>query len=113
MSIKPGIYDFELQRRASYSLKLQFKAEENLIDLRGYSFYAQVWNVGRTTKYADFAVTETDLFSGEIEISLTGAQTTSLPNESYYDVLFKDPSGSLHYYLKGVIYASNGYSVTS
>ena len=62
MSVQPGTYNITLQRRADYSLLLQFKdSDDDAIDLTGYTAYAQVWNEGRTTKYADFAIAYTCL----------------------------------------------------
>ena len=61
MAVQPGTYNFTLQRRADYSLDLQFKDSSNAaIDLTGYTVYAQAWNEGRTTKSADFTVTYTN-----------------------------------------------------
>ena len=112
MSVQPGTYNFTLQRRADYSLLLQFKDSTNaVIDLTGYTAYAQAWNEGRTTKYADFAIAYTDRSNGQITISLTDTQTaTFTPDELRYDVLLEDASGNREYYLEGVIYVSQGYT---
>ena len=41
----PGTYNFTLQRRADYSLDLQFKDNSDAaVDLTGYTIYAQAWN---------------------------------------------------------------------
>lgn len=103
-----------MQRRADYSLQLQFKdsAGANL-NLTGWTAYAQAWNQERTTKYADFAVTYTNRTAGQISIALTDTQTTSFPNEAFYDVLLENPSGLRGYYMEGVIYASEGYTAPS
>jgi hypothetical protein len=52
MAISPGQYNISLQRRADYSITLQFAD----INLTGWTVAAQVWNQGRSTKYADFTV---------------------------------------------------------
>jgi hypothetical protein len=95
MSVQPGTYNFTLQRRADYSLLLQFKDSNNaVIDLTGYTAYAQVWNEGRSTKYADFTIAYTDRSNGQVTISLTDTQTaTFTPDELRYDVLLEDGSG--------------------
>jgi hypothetical protein len=113
MSVQPGTYNFTLQRRADYSLLLQFKdSSDAVIDLTGYTAYAQAWNEGRTTKYADFAIAYTDRSNGQITISLTDTQTaTFTPDELRYDVLLEDGSGNREYYLEGVIYVSQGYTI--
>ena len=111
MAISPGTYNITLQRRADYSITLQFKdSTDTAINLTGWSAAAQAWNQGRTTKYADFTVTYTNRSTGTIEIALTDEQTALLPNEAYYDVLLTNPSGLKEYYLEGVIYVSEGYT---
>jgi hypothetical protein len=111
MAVSPGTYNIILQRRADYSLSLQFKDSTGApINLTGWTAYAQAWNKDRTTKYADFTVTYTDRPTGQIAIALTDTQTTSVPNECYYDVLLENPSGLREYYLEGTIYVSEGYT---
>ena len=111
MSVQPGTYNITLQRRADYSLLLQFKdSDDDAIDLTGYTAYAQVWNEGRTTKYADFSIAYTDRTNGQITISLTDTQTATFIDELRYDVLLEDGSGNREYYLEGVIFVSQGYT---
>jgi hypothetical protein len=111
MAISPGTYNISLQRRADYSVVLQFKdSSDAAINLTGWTVQAQAWNQGRTTKYADFAVTYTDRAAGTVAIALTDEQTASFPNEAYYDVLLTNASGLKEYYLEGVIYVSEGYT---
>jgi hypothetical protein len=111
MAISPGTYNITLQRRADYSVTLQFKdSNDAAIDLTGWSVAAQAWNQARSTKYADFAVTYTDRSTGTIAIALTDEQTAAFPNEAYYDVLLTNASGLKEYYLEGVIYVSEGYT---
>lgn len=111
MAVNPGTYNIILQRRADYSLSLQFKDNTGTaINLTDWVAYSQVWNRDRTTKYADFAVTYTNRANGQIAIALTDTQTTTFPDECYYDVLLENPSGLREYYLEGVIYVSEGYT---
>jgi len=111
MTVQPGTYNITLQRRADYSVSLQFKdSNDAAIDLTGWTAAAQAWNKDRTTKHADFAVTYTDRSTGQIKISLTDEQTTAFPNEAYYDVLLTDTAGIKEYYLEGVIFVSEGYT---
>jgi len=111
MSIQPGQHNIPIQRRADYDVSLQLKDSTGAnINLTGWTAYAQVWNVGRTTKYADFTVTYTNRATGTIKISLTDAQTASFPDEAYYDVLLEDTSGLRNYYLEGIVYVSEGYT---
>lgn len=111
MAISPGTYNFTLQRRADYSLLLQFKDSDNAaIDLTGSTVAAQVWNEKRIKKYADFAITYTDRSAGKVTIALTDEQTERLPNQVYYDVLVVSSGGLRDYYLEGVITVSQGYT---
>ena len=111
MAVYPGTFNIRLQRRADYSLALQFKDSTGTpINITGWTAYAQAWNRDRTTKYADFAITYTDRPTGQIAITLTDTQTTSFPNECYYDVLLENPSGLREYYLEGTVYVSEGYT---
>tara|TARA_R110000868_G_scaffold41426_1_gene141647 strand:+ start:178 stop:519 length:342 start_codon:yes stop_codon:yes gene_type:complete len=111
MSVQPGQHNISVQRRADYNLSLQFKDSTGAgINLTGWTVYAQVWNVGRTTKYADFTVTYVNRATGSISIALTDTQTAAFPDEAYYDVLLENPSTLREYYLEGIVYVSEGYT---
>ena len=111
MAIQPGTYNITLQRRADYSVLLQFKdSTDTVINLTGYTVYAQAWDKARSTKYADFGVTYTNRTNGQVTISLTDTQTATFIDELYYDVLLENISGSREYYLEGVIFVSQGYT---
>ena len=111
MAITPGTYNISLQRRADYSVTLQFKDGNNTaINLTGWTVAAQAWNQNRTTKYADFTVTYTNRSTGTVAIALTDEQTATFPNEAYYDVLLTNPSGLKEFYLEGITYVSEGYT---
>tara|TARA_Y100000004_G_scaffold41048_1_gene44578 strand:+ start:50 stop:391 length:342 start_codon:yes stop_codon:yes gene_type:complete len=111
MGVQPGNHSFTLQRRSDFSVLLQFKdSNSSAIDLTGYTAYSQVWNEGRTRKYADFAVAYTDRSDGKITISLTDTQTATFPDSLQYDVLLEDGSGKREYYLQGTITVSQGYT---
>lgn len=111
MAISPGTYNITLQRRADYSITLQFKdSNDAAIDLTGWTVAAQAWNKARTTKYADFGITYTDRSTGTVAIALTDEQTALFPAEAHYDVLLTNPSGLKEYYLEGTITVSEGYT---
>ena len=111
MAISPGQYNISLQRRADYSITLQFNDSAGAaINLTSWTVAAQVWNQGRTTKYADFTVTYTNRSTGTVAIALTDEQTAVFPDEAYYDVLLTNPSGLKEYYLEGLVYVSEGYT---
>ena len=111
MSVQPGQHNISVQRRADYDLQLQFKDSTGAgINITGWTAYAQVWTVGRTTKDADFAVTYVNRATGTIKIALTDTQTAAFPDEAYYDVLLENPSTLREYYLEGIVYVSEGYT---
>jgi|TARA_R100000084_G_scaffold25888_1_gene9252 hypothetical protein len=111
MAVQPGTYNFTLQRRADFSLDLQFKdSTSSAIDLTGFTVYAQAWNADRTTKSADFTIAYTNRSNGQIKISLTDTQTATFPDELRYDVLLENGSGEREYYLEGIIFVSQGYT---
>ena len=111
MAIAPGTYNISLQRRADYSITLQFKDSTGTgINLNGWTVEAQAWSQGRSTKYADFTVTYTNRSTGTVDIALTDTQTTTFPNEAFYDVLLTNPAGLKEYYLEGIMYVSEGYT---
>ena len=111
MAVYPGTYNIRLQRRADYTVALQFKdSTAAAIDLTAWTVYSQVWNRERTTKYADFAITYTNRPNGQISLALTDTQTTDFPDECYYDVLLENPSGLREYYLEGTVFVSEGYT---
>ena len=111
MSVSPGTYNFTLQRRADYSLALQFKdSADDPIDLTGSTVAAQAWNSSRTRKYADFSVVYTNRTNGQVTITLTDEQTETFPEEVNYDVLVTGAGGLKDYYLEGVITVSEGYT---
>jgi hypothetical protein len=111
MAISPGTYNISLQRRADYSITLQFKDSTDApINLTGWTVAAQAWNQARTSKYADFTVTYTNRVTGTVAIALSDDQTTSFPSEAYYDVLLTNPSGLKEYYLQGIVLVSEGYT---
>ena len=111
MATQPATYSPAVQRRADFPLQLVFRDNTGSpINLTGWTVLAQVWNKGRTTKYADFTVTYTDRVNGSVSIALTYAQTATLPDECYYDVMLINGSGLREYYLEGILYLSEGYT---
>ena len=111
MAIQPGKYNITLQRRADYSVTLRFIDSNSVsIDLTGWTVAAQVWDKARSTKYADFAVTYTDRANGTVAVALTDTQTTTFPDEAYYDVLLTNADGLKDYYLEGIMFVSEGYT---
>ena len=112
MGVQPGTYNMTVQRRADFSLQLQFKdSSDAVINLTGFTVYAQCWDEGRNIKFADFAVTYTNRVNGIIDISLTDVQTATFETDTlYYDVMLEDSNGLREYYLEGVITMSEGYT---
>jgi hypothetical protein len=83
MAISPGQYNISLQRRADYSITLQFAG----INLTGWTVAAQAWNQDRSTKYADFTVTYTNRSTGTVAIALTDEHTPLFPDEARVEFL--------------------------
>lgn len=111
MSISPGTYNFALQRRADWSVLLQFKdSNDAAINLTGATVAAQAWDKARANKYADFGIAYTSRANGQVTISLSDTDTTTFPDELYYDVLVTDSTGRKDYYLEGVIVVEQGYT---
>lgn len=112
--IQPGVYNISLQRRADYSVLLDFKDSNKApIDLTGWSVAAQVWDQARATKFADFTVDYINRPQGRVRLRLGYAATSTFPNETVYDVLLINASGEREYYLEGTILASEGYTSVS
>ena len=111
MSINPGTYNFSVQRRADWSVLLQFKdSNDSVISLVGSTVAAQAWDKTRATKYADFGVAYTSRSNGQVTISLTDTQTTEFPDSLYYDVLVTNSAGTKEYYLEGIITVDQSYT---
>ena len=111
MAISPGTYNISLQRRADYSVVLQFKdSNDAAINLTGWTVESQIWNKPRTTKVADFAVAYTDRSTGTVTLSLTPEQTALINTTYYYDVLLTNDSGVKEYYLEGTVVGDQGYT---
>ena len=70
MAVNPGTYNFTLQRRADWSVILQFKdSTDTAINLTGFTAYAQAWDKARATKYAHFTVAYKDRSNAKNPIS--------------------------------------------
>lgn len=111
MPTQPATYSPTVQRRADFQLQLIFRDSTGAaINLTGWTVLAQAWNKARTTKYCDFTTTYTDRVSGSVGVSLSYTQTSTLPDECYYDVMLIDPSGLREYYIEGLLYLSEGYT---
>lgn len=111
MSLQPGQYNILMQRRADFSLALQFRDSAGApIDLNGWAAYSQIWDKRRTIKYADFTIVYDDRADGRITLELDLIDTIDIPCEAFYDVLLEDPSGKKEYYLEGLVYVSEGYT---
>lgn len=110
--IQPGIYNITLQRRADYSILLEFKdGDGSLINLTDWTAIAQAWDQGRTQKLADFTTEYVNRVQGLIRLRLSYQQTAVFPRQAEYDVLLISPAGLREYYVEGTITASEGYTV--
>ena len=105
-----GEINFELRRRQDWQRQIAYTdGNNNPNNLSGYSAICQVWNYERTKKYADMTVTISDAANGIIDMSLTDAQTSILPDLSYYDL--RVTIGTTSYYvISGTITTKEGYT---
>lgn len=109
--IQPGVYNIALQRRADYSVLLEFKDSERVaIDLTDWQVFAQVWDLGRSSKLADFSVDYVDRVEGRVKIKLSYEDTSRFPSQAAYDVMLINPEGEREYYLEGAITVSESYT---
>tara|TARA_R100000353_G_scaffold4780_2_gene6952 strand:+ start:6851 stop:7195 length:345 start_codon:yes stop_codon:yes gene_type:complete len=111
-TVKTGVKNFKIDRRADFPLRLIFKdANNTAVNLTGFTVAAQVWNDDRSTKFADFSVTYTDRANGTVDLKLSDTDTANFSlNLLRYDILVTDPSGDKMYYLEGSIFVSQGYT---
>ena len=113
MAIIPATKNFDVVKKADFPLRLTFKdSTGSAISLNGYTVSAQVWDVNRKVKFADWNVTYTNRVAGTVDIALSDVQTASFIRDSvlYYDVLLTDTNGLKEYYLEGNITVSEGYT---
>ena len=103
MAIIAGEFDFEVRRRSDHTQELSITdGNNNPVNLTGYQVAASVFDEPRAVKYADFATSITSAANGTF---------TFTPNELHYDVKLKNPSDKQEYYVAGIIYVKQGYTV--
>tara|TARA_R100000773_G_C4135132_1_gene64227 strand:+ start:35 stop:376 length:342 start_codon:yes stop_codon:yes gene_type:complete len=112
MAIIPASKNFDIVKKADFPLKLTFKdSTGSAINLNGYTVAAQVWDINRKVKFADWVVTYTDRANGIVDIRLTDVQTDNfIVGTLKYDVKLTEPSGDEYYYIKGNLNVSQGYT---
>lgn len=109
--IQPGLYDITIQRRGDFDIAFQLKDSEGVgLVLTGSTVQAQLWTAGRREKLFDFSVAITDQNTGKIIISLTEAQTETLPDTCFYDVMVTDTLGKSYYWVRGIATVEMGYT---
>ena len=109
--IQPGVYNIKLQRRADYSVLLEFKDANKLpVNLTDCTVAASVWDQARSTKYADFVTEYVSRSTGTVRLKLSHTATATFPSETVYDVLIVNSTGEREYYLEGTILAAEGYT---
>ncbi len=112
MAIIPGSKNFDVYKRSDFGLRLTLKdSTSSAINLTGYTVAAQVWDVDRKVKFADWGVTYTNRTGGIVDIKLTDAQTDNFNVGTLkYDVKLTEPSGDEYYYIRGNLNVSQGYT---
>ena len=112
MAIIPAEKNFDVVKRSDFPLRLTFKdSTSTVINLTGYTVAAQVWDVARKVKFADWTVTYTNRTGGVVDIKLTDTQTDNfIVGTLKYDVKLTEPSGDEYYYIKGNLNVTEGYT---
>ena len=112
MAIIPATKNFNVVKRSDFPLRLTFKdSTSSAINLTGYTVAAQVWDINRKVKFADWGVTYTNRSGGIVDIKLTDVQTDNfLVGTLKYDVKLTEPSGDEYYYIRGNLNVSEGYT---
>ena len=112
MAIIPGSKNFDVYKRADFGLRLTLKdSTSSAIDLTGYTVAAQVWDIDRKVKFADWGITYTNRSGGIVDIKLTDAQPDNfIVGTLKYDVKLTEPSGDEYYYIKGNLNVTEGYT---
>ena len=109
-----GVYDVTIERGATYPIKLTWTSGGSPVNITGYTFAAQVWDVEKKVKYADFSVDYADRAAGKVNFELTPTQTATFRlDELRYDVKYKQPDNTEKYLIEGTIYMSEGYTTIS
>ena len=112
MAIIPANKNFDVVKRSDFPLRLTFKdSTSSAINLTGYTVSAQVWDINRKVKFADWGITYTNRSGGIVDIKLTDIQTDNfLVGTLKYDVKLTEPSGDEYYYIRGNLNVSEGYT---
>jgi len=112
MAIIPANKNFDVVKRSDFPLRLTFKdSTSTAINLTGYTVSAQVWDINRKVKFADWGITYTSRSGGIVDIKLTDIQTDNfLVGTLKYDVKLTEPSGDEYYYIRGNLNVSEGYT---
>ena len=100
-------YDFGLMRQYTKKVSLGFTNGGNPVNLSTFTITSEIWNLERSKQYGSFLVTVTDATNGKLNISLTKAETTSLPDLVMYDIKANTGSEEIAL-LKGKIKVTNG-----
>lgn len=109
--IQPGTYDITIQQGASFDQSFQFKgATGDPIDMTGYVVTAEVWANEKRSKFADFTVAWIDQSEGNFQLSLTAAQTFTIPETGGWDILVTNPNGTSDYWVRGKAVLDMGYT---
>ena len=110
MSFSPGVLNLEIYRRSDWDQPITLKdSSGSAIDLSSYTALAQIWTQDRTKKFLDITCTITNASTGSLTLSLTDAETTTLPDSAYWDLRLTTGTTS-RFWLQGTCSAKEGYS---
>lgn len=109
----PGDYNFELYRRVDSSFDVNLKdANDANINLTGKTIISQIWDIPRTKKLVDVAITiQNPASNGDITWKVTDTQSLALVDNQYaYDIKKIDANGDKELVITGIITVKEGYS---
>lgn len=108
--IRPARYDITIPQRATYRERMRLKADGVPLNAAGYQLVAQVWDRGRSTKYADLAAVWIDQATGLFELVLQYPATTAVAQDGIWDLMVIEPGGDRYYWLEGIAFLNRGAS---
>ncbi len=106
-----GVHDITIERGETFPLELTWTSSGTPVNITGYSFIAQVWDISKKVKYADFSVDYVDRAAGKVNFELTPTQTATFSLEELrYDVKYRQPNNKERYLIEGIVHMEEGYS---
>ena len=108
----PAIYNITIPQNATFELNFQLKGSDGTpLNMAGYEVLAQLWTANKTSKLGEFTINWIDRAIGKFNISLTPENTAAIVMVGFWDLLVTEPGGNKHYWVRGKVSLSVGYTV--